>query len=139
MPYKDVQKRRDAVNRHYRNNKEYYKAKAKKAKASQRLSLRKLIFDFKAVPCMDCGQRYPTYVMQFDHVSGNKEFDIANAVSNGLSTKKVIEEINKCEIVCANCHSIRTHKRIMKNKTAHTQIEEIFQNALPRQFAGTRV
>ena len=66
----------------------------------------------KNVPCIDCGRRFPPYVMDFDHVRGDKQFDISKAVAtHGASEKRIEEEIKKCEIVCANCHRIRTHNR----------------------------
>jgi len=46
--------------------------------------------------------------MQFDHLS-DKEFVLAKA--RLFSKKKILEEIHKCEVVCANCHAERTHKR----------------------------
>lgn len=59
-------------------------------------------------PCTDCGLFYPPYVMQYDHLdSSTKEFGIATLPSK----ERIIEEIAKCELVCANCHAIRTHNR----------------------------
>jgi hypothetical protein len=51
--------------------------------------------------------------MDFDHVENNKEYNVANMFKNkGL--KQVKEEINKCEVVCSNCHRKRTHGRLYK-------------------------
>ncbi len=59
-------------------------------------------------PCADCGKFYPSYVMDFDH-KYNKKFLISRSVSSGIHTlDKIKEEISKCDIVCANCHRIRT-------------------------------
>lgn len=64
----------------------------------------------KDVPCADCGVRYPSYVMDFDHVRGEKKFCIGHsAFQQGM--KAVLAEIEKCEVVCANCHRERTHGR----------------------------
>src|SRR5882757_10569168 len=57
-------------------------------------------------PCTDCGNKYPSYVMDFDHL-GDKEYQIANMVQSGYDIPSVQKEIDKCEIVCANCHRIR--------------------------------
>ena len=66
-------------------------------------------------PCVDCGINYPYYVMDFDHVRGQKHANVMELVST-LSKKKIDEEIAKCEIVCSNCHRIRTHvRRIAKS------------------------
>lgn len=64
-------------------------------------------------PCADCKRKYPYYVMQFDHVRGVKEGNISTFLAN-RQFKKALEEIAKCEVVCANCHSIRTYTRVPK-------------------------
>jgi lysyl-tRNA synthetase class I len=48
--------------------------------------------------------------MDFDHVRGVKHKNVAELI-NTLSKKKIDEELAKCEIVCSNCHRIRTHMR----------------------------
>src|SRR5690349_20946122 len=63
----------------------------------------------KAVPCMDCGGNFPPVAMDFDHVRGEKEFSIAACAK--FSWARLMEEIGKCDVVCANCHRIRTHNR----------------------------
>lgn len=89
---------------------------SRKASQLSRMFKRNLIAEIKDVPCADCGVKYPPYVMDFDHVSGDKEFNIGSK-SHGRSVEKVLEEISKCEIVCANCHRIRTHERRTDSKT----------------------
>ena len=63
-------------------------------------------------PCIDCKVSYPYYVMDFDHVRGVKHKNVSELIST-LSKKKIDLEIAKCEIVCSNCHRIRTHMRKM--------------------------
>jgi hypothetical protein len=63
----------------------------------------------KDVPCADCGHRYPAPCMDFDHVRGRKKFAVGQCLSLKLSTLK--KEIAKCDVVCANCHRLRTHRR----------------------------
>jgi lysyl-tRNA synthetase class I len=48
--------------------------------------------------------------MDFDHVRGKKHKNVMELIPT-LSKKKIDEEIAKCEIVCSNCHRIRTHMR----------------------------
>ena len=60
---------------------------------------------------MDCGIIYPSFVMDFDHVRGTKEFRIgASSANPGI--KRLKAEIEKCDLVCSNCHRIRTFERI---------------------------
>lgn len=61
-------------------------------------------------PCTDCGIQYPYYVMEFDHVRGEKVANVMLIAGIG-SWKTLLLEIAKCEIVCGNCHSVRTHYR----------------------------
>lgn len=64
-------------------------------------------------PCMDCKISYPYYMMDFDHVRGRKQANVAELI-NTLSKKRIDEEIAKCEVVCSNCHRARTHNRKMR-------------------------
>ena len=64
-------------------------------------------------PCMDCKISYPYYMMDFDHVRGTKQANVAELI-NTLSKKRLDEEIAKCEVVCSNCHRARTYLRKMK-------------------------
>lgn len=61
-------------------------------------------------PCMDCGQEFPHYVMDFDHVRGVKMFEIGRARGR-FSKERLLAEVDKCELVCSNCHRIRTWTR----------------------------
>jgi hypothetical protein len=65
-------------------------------------------------PCKDCKRKYPPYVMDFDHVKGRKAFAIGDGLRTGKSFEKIVAEIKKCELVCSNCHRIRTHTRRQK-------------------------
>lgn len=84
--------------------------------AKQKAYLAQYLRDLKTkTPCIDCGINYPYYVMDFDHVRGVKHANVMELVST-LSKKKIDEEIAKCEIVCSNCHRIRTHMRKMAKR-----------------------
>ena len=59
-------------------------------------------------PCADCGGRFPAAAMQWDHLPGtDKLTEVANLVRR-LCKERVLEEIAKCHLVCANCHAVRT-------------------------------
>ena len=95
---------REYVREHYRSNKVSYVEKAKR----HRTDNRELIRQAKSVPCLDCGQTYPYYVMDFDHRE-NKEFTLGNYAAMGR--KQILAEISKCDVVCSNCHRMRTASR----------------------------
>lgn len=49
-------------------------------------------------------------VLDFHHVKGNKKFNISDLALMGLSKKRVLKEIKKCIVLCANCHRIEHYK-----------------------------
>lgn len=100
----------------YPKNKAKHIALVQAGKDKLKLEVQKI----KSQPCADCGVSYDPYVMDFDHVRGEKLNDIAVLVGRG-NRNLVMEEIKKCDVVCANCHRLRTLKRRMSytqhNKT----------------------
>lgn len=58
-------------------------------------------------PCADCGRRFPPCAMDFDHVRGQKSANIGE-LKSGVARQRLLDEMAKCEVVCANCHRIRT-------------------------------
>lgn len=60
-------------------------------------------------PCTDCGEVDPV-VLEFDHIR-DKSSDVTRLVHTGESWQRVMREIEKCEVVCANCHRRRTYLR----------------------------
>lgn len=60
--------------------------------------------------CVDCGD-HRLVVLDFDHVRGVKAAVISRLVYAGASIDKIQREIDKCEVVCANCHRRRTGLR----------------------------
>jgi hypothetical protein len=62
-------------------------------------------------PCKDCENIYPYFVMDFDHREG-KLFSVSQMVARKLSLKRILEEIAKCDLVCANCHRLRSFSRL---------------------------
>ncbi len=72
---------------------------------------RRFLQDIKNVPCKDCLESFHYCVMEFDHLPEfKKEFNISR-VSQRIGREKLLNEIAKCEVVCSNCHRIRTYKR----------------------------
>ena len=76
---------------------------------------RTYIKELRSKPCSDCKKSYPWYVMEFDHCRGTKSFSIAESQSRGISIDKLHKELEKCDLVCGNCHSIRTYNRKVEN------------------------
>lgn len=62
--------------------------------------------------CTDCGVKNHI-ILDFDHLR-DKKYNISRMVHDGFSWRAILKEIDKCEIVCANCHRIRTHNRFLE-------------------------
>lgn len=64
-------------------------------------------------PCHDCGVVFHHFVMDFDHRPGEvKSRDISWMIKNNANEQEIEREIAKCDLVCANCHRIRTGRRL---------------------------
>lgn len=67
-----------------------------------------------AHPCVDCGEADPI-VLEFDHLR-DKRMDVSRMESTGWRWAAIVEEIEKCEVRCANCHRRETHRRRTERK-----------------------
>jgi hypothetical protein len=104
---------------HYLANKQRYVDQARGRK--QQLALQRtayLVEYFRTHPCVDCGQT-DAVVLEFDHLR-DKSFDVAQALPY-RSWKSILDEIAKCEVVCANCHRRRTAQRRRSIRAVLTQ------------------
>ena len=61
--------------------------------------------------CADCRNRFPHYMLEFDHRPEHKKLGNIYYVLKKYGNEKAWEEIAKCDVVCANCHKHRTHHR----------------------------
>lgn len=111
MGYKDPNKRRETQKRYQAKYYENNKAKHISAVAIQNERKREWFRELKAHPCTDCGVSYPYYVMDFDHITDDKEINPSAMINHGWSKERILKELEKCELVCSNCHRIRTHER----------------------------
>ena len=94
---------------YYQKHKKIYVVRA----TAYHRKMRELVRGAKSKPCMDCGTSYPYYVMDFDHRAGEQKLcNVADLnCRRRVSVGKLLEELAKCDAVCANCHRIRTHLR----------------------------
>ena len=70
----------------------------------------------EGVPCADCGQIFPVWVMHWDHLPGYEKVGSISAMVGSRSRAITIAELRKCELVCANCHVLRTLSRARARK-----------------------
>ena len=94
----------------------YYQERGRSARrARQRArvnALRAWMVSLKdGVPCTDCGELFPPWVMHWDHLPGHEKIDAVSEMVINRSRTLVLDELKKCELVCANCHVMRTISR----------------------------
>lgn len=94
-----------------KNGKKYYRYLCKscyyKSKQPRKADLKQFVLDIKkSSSCQKCG--FSDYrALQFHHIiSDDKQDAISNMVANGYGKEKLLDEIKKCSILCANCHQI---------------------------------
>lgn len=108
-----------------RNNKTIYTLAKVRTREKE---LMEFIRSFKQHPCSDCGAQYHFAVMEFDHCRGKKTFALSQP--GRRSKLAILEELKKCDLVCANCHRMRTTKRskeamdLMIRSPHKTRLEE---------------
>lgn len=121
--YQNARNRTDAAKR---TKQAWWKATRSERRAYARSYSRarkEFIDRLKGQPCVDCGGTFPSYCMDFDHVRGSKAESVSQMQSESYIT--ILMEIAKCELVCANCHRIRTDSRGLPS-----------QNTWRRKFKG---
>ncbi len=71
----------------------------------------RMLDGLKQGACADCGRRYRPFVIDFDHRDpGEKEYTVSRMIGRA-GDAKIMAEVAKCDIVCANCHRDRTYRR----------------------------
>ena len=96
---------REANRLHYKGNKQAYILRNKERRKERKEWYRK----YKASLCCNrCGFSTPA-ALQFHHTDDNKESSISQMVHSALTVEAIMYEINKCEVLCANCHMIHHH------------------------------
>lgn len=67
-----------------------------------------LVLEAKLGPCMDCGGDFAPYIMDLHHRDPKeKSFEVSKFSDKSISA--IMDEIEKCDLVCANCHRERHH------------------------------
>lgn len=90
---------------YYRKNQQRYTKHAHCYKTKER----EWISQFKK-KCCRCGANHPA-ILQFHHIDGDdKDFTIGNAIGN-KPRQVIIAEIQKCIVLCANCHAIEHYNK----------------------------
>lgn len=94
----------------------YYKDTSINQEAKKRLVLRnkKYVYDYLLThSCVDCPET-DIRVLHFDHVRGHKVSNVSKLVNGASSLIRVMEEVKKCDIRCANCHARKDVPRLIQ-------------------------
>lgn len=112
MPLKDKEKRKAY---HKKYMKKWYaenKEKVFKTNRQTKLRIKERLDKYKLEKgCIQCGYNKCSEALDFDHIGNNKTDCVSNMMRHGLAWSTILAEIDKCELVCSNCHRERTVKR----------------------------
>ena len=108
MPYKDRDKRIEYQKEYGRSWYERHKEEVIERKKRRQRNIWDWFRRYKStLYCMDCGISHPA-VLQFHHRDrADKSFTISKIVSRATSIKQITREIEKCDVLCVNCHAKR--------------------------------
>ena len=97
---------------YYENRDKMRQAANDRVKSRRKLNQQWLINFLSLKQCADCGTG-DIRILTFDHIDpSEKHANIADIVSRGMLLKHLIVEVEKCGIVCHNCHMLRTFKQL---------------------------
>lgn len=104
---------RASSRRYYQRNREHHVAVIRARTEAQRAANLAVITEFLlSHPCTDCGNA-DLRVLDFDHRPGTSKRDaVMKLVRDGFSIRTVVDEIDKCDVRCRNCHAIVTYQRM---------------------------
>lgn len=87
--------------------------------------------------CSDCGYNAHAEALDFDHLPGFQKLHRMASASGGLSRVVLEAEIAKCEVVCANCHRVRTASRRNGHVSSQESEESQTGSASPLSPVGS--
>lgn len=108
MPYKDNKKNKEYQRKYqkewYKKNKTAHIATARKNKIAHVKKMSKFANNYKALRgCCKCPENDPV-CLDFHHTEDNKDIHVSVAIQKGWSQKRIQKEIDKCVVICSNCH-----------------------------------
>ena len=115
MPYKCPKKQKEYLAKHYQENKDKYRAAAKRSKRPNVLRKQAFSDRYKLYcGCQRCGFKESVKALEYHHIDpSQKDNIVSNLIFGNWSLKVIKREIRKCVVLCANCHRI-VHEEIDK-------------------------
>jgi hypothetical protein len=96
--------------------------------------------ELRRVPCADCGGRFEPYQLDFDHRDpATKSFAVMTGRAMLMSRDRLLKEVAKCDVVCANCHAIRSARQAaQRGESRRASRPETARSASARRHALKR-
>lgn len=138
MPFKDPAKRKEYQRRYHEKWYAQHRDERKQQVRERRQRIKKEIENLKREKsCADCGLsgEIATWALEFHHIDENtKHMNISHMVCNGYSIKRIKEEMEKCEVLCSNCHRTRHYRQhLVKKEKGESLVPEKNENILSGQ------
>lgn len=110
VPYKDKEKQKEAQQKHYLNNKNKFKERLK-VRRIERCQWFNEYKEKQNFQCIDCNESHPSCICFHHRNPDEKLATIANLVCQPASQEIILAEIDKCDVLCHNCH-VKHHWQI---------------------------
>jgi hypothetical protein len=106
MPAKDPERRRATWRAWYARNRERACAAVRPHRERHKQRLAAWYAEFKSqLVCARCGEDHPACIVFHHRDPAAKEVSIATAIHRGFGRARILAELAKCEVLCANCHA----------------------------------
>jgi hypothetical protein len=113
--FKNRERMRELRKKWYDKNKESERSKAIVRQRIRRQEFNKWYYEYKSkLSCIQCGFSHPAAIDFHHRERGEKEFDPSH-MRNLTNKKRFLKEIEKCDVLCANCHRILHYNEVDKN------------------------
>jgi len=117
MPYKDKDQRTRHSKLYGRIWYQDHKEEVMERRKQRQIQIQKWYREYKrTLSCLDCGEDHPA-CLQFHHKNkAEKDFNIADVASRASSIGVLLREMDKCEVLCVNCHAKRHWNEMHKTE-----------------------
>ena len=106
MTYKNSESVRSYNREYYQRNRSHLLEKQREKNQRFAGSRRKWLIEYKkTLKCVRCSENHPATLTFHHRDAAEKSFEIGNAIALGISLKRLVAEIEKCDVLCANCHA----------------------------------
>ncbi len=106
MPAKDLEQRRATVRAWYARTRDARAAGTRARRKERKRTVVAWYIELKSqLVCARCGENHPACIQFHHQAASDKETTVADAVRRGWGRARILREISKCEVLCANCHA----------------------------------